>query len=129
MNDAVKTTIFVKNVEDIDTVNRVCETFFPTYAPARSFVNATALPMNALVQIDTVVSHGDGTPPQLAEDSKLLVIEANNSDKAPKASYSHTVAFSHYNHIAGQLPIDPATNLGFSFDEYFFAAFFAICAD
>ena len=26
-------------------------------------------------------------------------------------------------------PIDPATNLGFSFDEYFFAAFFAICAD
>ena len=28
---------------------------------------------------------------------------------APKVPYSHTVAFSHYNHISGQLPIDPKT--------------------
>ena len=66
--------------------------------------------MGALVQIDTSVSHGDGTPPQLPEDTCLLVVEANNTAKAPFMPYSHTVAFSHYNHISGQLPVDPKTN-------------------
>jgi len=110
MNDIVKTTIFVKNISDIEVVNEVCAKFFPNYVPARSIVIASALPMDALVQIDTVVSHGDGTPPQLPEDTRFLVIEANNTENAPKASYSHTVAFSHYNHISGQLPLDPKTN-------------------
>ena len=110
MEDVVKTTIFLKDISAIDAVNEVCAGFFPDYAPARSFVNVVALPMNALVQIDTVVSHGDGTPPQLPEDARLLVIEASNTDAAPAAPYSHTVAFSHYNHIAGQLPLDPKTN-------------------
>ncbi|MGZ2370523.1 RidA family protein [Ancylomarina sp. YFZ004] len=109
MNDIVKTTIFLKNISDVEAVNEVCAKFFPNYVPARTVVNASALPMDALVQIDTAVSHGDGTPPQLPEDTSLLVIEANNTENAPKASYSHTVAFSHYNHISGQLPIDPKT--------------------
>jgi len=65
--------------------------------------------MDALVQIDAVVSHGDGTPPQLPEDSRLLVIEASNTENAPKVPYSHTVAFSHYNHVSAQLPLDPKT--------------------
>ncbi len=107
MDDLVKTTIFIKNISDIEAVNEVCAKFFTTYVPARSIVNVTALPMDALVQIDSVVSHGDGTPPQLPEDTCLLVIEANNTENAPKVPYSHTVAFSHYNHISGQLPIDP----------------------
>ena len=107
MNDVVKTTIFLKNISDIEAVNEVFAKFFPSYIPARSIVNASALPMDALVQIDTVVSHGDGTPPQLAEDTKLLVIEASNTENAPKVPYSHTVAFSHYNHISGQLALDP----------------------
>ncbi|MEI7597399.1 MAG: Rid family detoxifying hydrolase [Bacteroidota bacterium] len=110
MNDVVKTTIFLKNLSDIEAVNEVCAKFFPSYVPSRSIVNVSALPMDALVQIDTVISHGDGTPPQLPEDTRFLVIEANNTDNAPKVPYSHTVAFSHYNHISGQLPIDPKTN-------------------
>ncbi len=110
MNDVVKTTIHLKNSSDIETVNEVCAQFFTNYVPVRSIVNVTALPMDALIQIDTVISHGDGTPPQLPEDSSLLIIEANNTDNAPKTSYSHTVAFSHYNHISAQLPIDPKTN-------------------
>ncbi len=109
MDDVVKTTIFLKNISDIEAVNEVCAKFFPSYVPARSIVNVSALPMDALVQIDTVVSHGDGTPPQLPEDTRLLVIEANNTENAPKVPYSHTVAFSHYNHISGQLPLDPKT--------------------
>jgi len=110
MDDVVKTTIFLKNISDVEAVNEVCAKFYPGYVPARTVVNAAALPMGALVQIDAAVSHGDGTPPQLPEDTSLLVIEANNTENAPKASYSHTVAFSHYNHIAGQLPVVPKTN-------------------
>jgi reactive intermediate/imine deaminase len=110
MDDIVKTTIFLKKNSDIEAVNEVCATFFPSYVPARSTVNVSALAMGALVQIDTVVSHGDGTPPQLPEDTSLLVTEASNTENAPKAPYSHTVAFSHYNHISGQLPLDPKTN-------------------
>jgi reactive intermediate/imine deaminase len=111
MDDVVKTTIFLKNISDIEAVNEVCSKFYPNYVPARSIVNVSALPMDALVQIDTVVSHGDGTPPQLPEDTRFLVIEANNTENAPKVPYSHTVAFSHYNHISGQLPLDPKTSV------------------
>jgi reactive intermediate/imine deaminase len=107
MGDVVKTGIFLKNIQDIEAVNEVCAEFFPDYVPARTTVNASALPMDALVQIDAVVSHGDGTPPQLPEDTRLLVIEAGNTEDAPEVPYSHTVAFSHYNHISGQLPLEP----------------------
>jgi reactive intermediate/imine deaminase len=110
INDVVKTTIFVKNIKDIEAINEVCAKFFPGYTPARTMVNVTALQMDALVQIDTSVSHGDGTPPQRPEDTSLLVIESSNTDNAPATDYSHTVAFSHYNHISGQLPLDPKTN-------------------
>jgi len=111
MGDVVKTAIFLKNISDVEAVNEACAKFFPSYVPARTVANVSALPMDALVQIDTVVSHGDGTPPQLPEDTSLLIIEANNTENAPKAPYSHTVAFSHYNHISGQLPLDPKTGV------------------
>ncbi len=110
MADIVKTTIFIKNISDAEAINEVCGQFFPSYVPARSLVSVADLPMNALVQIDVVVSHGDGTPPQLPEDARLLVIEANNTVNAPEVDYSHSVAFSHYNHISGQLPLSPKNN-------------------
>lgn len=117
-DDIVKATIFLKNLADIDAVNEVYTTFFPdsaiartvAYVPARTIVSAAALPMDALVQIDVVVSHGDGTPPQEVEDRHGIVIKANNTENAPlSALYTQTVAFSHYNHIAAQLPLDPKT--------------------
>ncbi|WP_238989959.1 RidA family protein [Flavobacterium sharifuzzamanii] len=110
MNDVVKTTIFLKDISDAEVVNEVLAKFFPNYVPARTIVSASALPLGALVQIDTAVSHGDGTPPQLPEDARFLVIEANNTENAPKVPYSHTVAYSHYNHISGQLPLVPENN-------------------
>ena len=118
-DDIVKINIFLKNLSDIEAVNKVYTTFFPDaaiartadYMPARTTVAASALPMNALVQIDAVVSHGDGTPPQAVEDRHGIVIRANNTENAPKSPlYTQTVAFSHYNHIAAQLPLDPQTN-------------------
>ncbi len=117
-DDIVKINIFLKNFSDIDAVNEVYTTFFPdsaiaravAYVPARTTVAVAALPMDALVQIEAVVSHGDGTPPQLVEDRHGLIIEANNTENAPKSSLStQTVAFSHYNHISAQLPMDAKT--------------------
>jgi reactive intermediate/imine deaminase len=118
MDDIVKINIFLKNLSDIEAVNEVYTTFFPdagiartaAYVPARTTVAASALPMHALVQIEAVVSHGDGTPPQAVEDRHGLIIEPNNTENAPKSSLStQTVAFSHYNHISAQLPLDPKT--------------------
>lgn len=118
-DDIVKINIFLKDLSNNESVNEVYTTFFPdsaiarsvAYYPALTTVEVSALPMDALVQIEAVVSHGDGTPPQLIEDRHGLIIEANNTRKAPKCPIStQTVAFSHYNHISAQLPIDSKTN-------------------
>ncbi len=109
MDDVVRITIFAKNVSDIEAAKEVYKTFFPGYVPALTTVAVSALPMDALVQVEAVVSHGDGTPPQAVEDARNIVIKANNTDNAPKGPYSQTVAFSHYNHISAQLPLDPKT--------------------
>lgn len=117
-DDIVKVNIFLKNLSDVEAVNEVYTTFFPdsaiaravAYVPARTVVEVSGLPMNALVQMNAVVSHGDGTPPQEVEDRHGIVIEANNTDQAPVSSLStQTVAFSHYNHLSAQLPIEVAT--------------------
>lgn len=119
-DDIVKVTIFLKNLSDIDAVNEVYKTFFPDagiaravgYLPARTVVSVANLPMYALVQIEAVVSHGDGTPPQLVEDRHGIIIEANNTKKAPICACStQTVAFSHYNNISAQLPSDPKASV------------------
>ncbi len=118
MDDIVKITVFLKDLADVEAVNEVYTTFFPdsaiartvAYMPARTVIAVEALPEAALVQIEAVVSHGDGTPPQAVEDRHGLIIEANNTDDAPKSKLStQTVAFSHYNHVSAQLPIDAKT--------------------
>ncbi len=118
-DDIVKITIFLKDLSKMDAVNKIYTTFFPdsaiartvAYVPARTVVAVKDLPMGAAVQIEAVVSHGDGTPPQAIEDRHGLIIEANNTEQAPKCPFStQTVAFSHYNNISAQLPIDPKTN-------------------
>lgn len=118
IDDVVKVTIFLKNLSDAEAADAVYRRFFPDsgiaravgYVPARTVVEVAELPMHALVQIEAVVSHGDGTPPQAVEDRHGLIVEANNTDAAPKDALStQSVAFSHYNNVSAQLPIDPAT--------------------
>lgn len=117
-DDIVKINVFLKNLSDKEAVNEVYSTFFPDsaiaravgYVPARTIVEVAALPMGALVQIEAVVSHGDGTPPQAVEDRHGIIVEANNTSAAPMCSRSsQTVAFSHYNNISAQLPVDAKT--------------------
>ena len=109
MDDVVRITLFVQNISDLDAVQEVYKTCFPGYVPALTAVAVAALPMDALVQVEAVVSHGDGTPPQPPEDTRHIVIQANNTDNAPQGLGSQTVAFSHYNHISAQLPLDAKT--------------------
>ncbi len=118
LDDIVKINIYLVDLSDIKTVDSVYKTFFPDaaiartagYLPARTVIAAAELPLGALVQIDAVVSHGDGTPPQAIEDRHGIVINAQNTAEAPTDPLSmQTVAFSHYNNISGQLPLDPAS--------------------
>jgi len=118
-DDIVKINIHLKNLSDIDIVDEVYTTFFPdsaiaravSYYPARSVMAVSGLPMGALIQIDATLSHGDGTPPQAVEDRHGLIIRASNTVMAPKNALStHTVAFSHYNNISAQLPLNPKNN-------------------
>ena len=120
LDDIVKVTIFVKDLADVEAVNGVYKTFFPdsgiaravNYFPARTIVPVKDLPLHCDVAVEAVVSHGDGTPPQAIEDRHGLIIEANNTDAAPKCPFStQTVAFSHYNNISAQLPVDLDGNL------------------
>lgn len=114
-DDIVKVTIFVKNLADASVVDDVYKTFFPdsgiaravNYLPARTVVPVKDLPYHCDVAVEAVVSHGDGTPPQAIEDRHGLIIEACNTDAAPKCPYAtQSVAFSHYNNISAQLPLD-----------------------
>jgi len=64
MDDVVKITIFAKTISALDCAKEAYKEFFPKYVPALTAVAVSALTMDALVQIEAVVSHGDGTPPQ-----------------------------------------------------------------
>jgi len=61
----VKVNLFLKNIEDITAVDEVYATFFPEGIPARRTVGVSALPKEALIQIDVVVANAEGTPPKV----------------------------------------------------------------
>ncbi len=56
MDDVVKCTIFLKNMEDFAAVNQVYAAFFEPPCPARSCVEVAALPKGALVEIEAIAA-------------------------------------------------------------------------
>lgn len=54
MNDVIKTTIFLADMDSFSTVNSIYEKAFGEHKPARSTVAVKTLPKNALVEIDAV---------------------------------------------------------------------------
>ncbi|EDT3088241.1 reactive intermediate/imine deaminase [Salmonella enterica subsp. enterica serovar Newport] len=109
MDDIVKVTLFLKNIADFDTVSLVYKVFFPDYVPALTIVSAAALPMDALIQVEALVSNGEGTIPGAPQAGDLIKI-ARNTENAPQNIFSaQTVAFSHYNNLSAQLPVVPET--------------------
>jgi 2-iminobutanoate/2-iminopropanoate deaminase len=56
MSKVVKTTVFLKDMNDFAEMNKVYETFFPSAPPARSAVEVGRLPKDALVEIEAIAS-------------------------------------------------------------------------
>jgi 2-iminobutanoate/2-iminopropanoate deaminase len=53
-NTIVKTTVYLKNMEDFSLVNEEYEAFFAKDKPARACVEVARLPKDALVEIDAI---------------------------------------------------------------------------
>lgn len=56
LNKVVKTTVFLKNLDDFAEMNRVYGEAFGNHAPARSTVQVAKLPRDVLVEIEAIVS-------------------------------------------------------------------------
>jgi len=56
LDKVIKTTIFLKDMNDFVKVNEVYAKFFDASKPARSTVEVSCLPKNVLVEIDCIAS-------------------------------------------------------------------------
>jgi 2-iminobutanoate/2-iminopropanoate deaminase len=57
-NDVIKTTIYLSDMDDFNTVNNVYAHYFGTHKPARSTIAVKTLPKNALVEIECIALSG-----------------------------------------------------------------------
>ena len=53
-NDVVKTTVFLSDMANFADMNEVYKSYYATECPARSAFAVKTLPMNALVEIETI---------------------------------------------------------------------------
>ena len=54
LNRVVKTTVFLKDMKNFVAMNKVYETYFGAAPPARSAVQAAALPKDADIEIEAI---------------------------------------------------------------------------
>jgi 2-iminobutanoate/2-iminopropanoate deaminase len=54
LSDVVKTTVFLADMSDYTVVNSIYAEFFPNPSPARSAVQAAALPKGARVEVEAI---------------------------------------------------------------------------
>ena len=54
LENVVKTTVFLKNFEDYDVVNRLYSIYFSAPYPARSVIEVSRLPKDALIEIECI---------------------------------------------------------------------------
>jgi len=54
LEHVVKTTVFLKNMEDFPKMNEVYQQYFKTNAPARSCVEVSRIPKDALVEVESI---------------------------------------------------------------------------
>jgi 2-iminobutanoate/2-iminopropanoate deaminase len=54
LDHVVKTTVFLKNMDDFASMNEVYSRFFGSHRPARAAVEAARLPKGALVEIECI---------------------------------------------------------------------------
>lgn len=56
IEDVVKTTVFMKDLEEFTAMNEVYAEFFGAHTPARSTFQVAKLPKDAIVEIEAIVS-------------------------------------------------------------------------
>jgi len=56
LNHVVKTTVYLKNMDDFAAMNEVYARYFTLSPPARSTVQAARLPKDALVEIEVIAA-------------------------------------------------------------------------
>ncbi len=54
LNNVLRTTIYLTNLEDYSTVNEVYALFFSDSQPARSTIQVSRLPMDVQIEIDAI---------------------------------------------------------------------------
>jgi 2-iminobutanoate/2-iminopropanoate deaminase len=59
-DNIVKTTIFLADINDFQTVNEIYASYFKQAPPARSTVQAGALPKGARIEIEVIAVGGEG---------------------------------------------------------------------
>ncbi|MEG2758710.1 MAG: Rid family detoxifying hydrolase, partial [Rikenellaceae bacterium] len=53
-NNVVKSTIFIKNMNDFATINAIYAKYYTSEMPARSTVEVSKLPLGVSVEIETI---------------------------------------------------------------------------
>jgi 2-iminobutanoate/2-iminopropanoate deaminase len=56
LHHVVKTTVFLKEMNDFAAMNEVYEKYFPAAPPARSTVQVARLPKDALIEVEVIAS-------------------------------------------------------------------------
>jgi 2-iminobutanoate/2-iminopropanoate deaminase len=56
MQDVVKTTVYLKNLNDFNSMNEAYKEFFPSDPPARACVEVSNLGRSSLIQIEAIAS-------------------------------------------------------------------------
>ena len=56
MDNVVKTTVFIKEMNDFGAINEVYATFFSGAFPARSCVEVARLPKDVLLEVEAIVA-------------------------------------------------------------------------
>lgn len=54
VGNVIKTTVFIKNMDDFGKINEIYSQFFKTDCPARSCVEVARLPKDVLIEIEAI---------------------------------------------------------------------------
>ena len=92
LNDVARITVFVRDIRDLDAVDEAFRAYFPTYVPARTNLAVAALSLDAPVQVEALLTNGEGTIPTEPQAGGL-VKNVNNPHNPPHDALSpQTVA-------------------------------------
>jgi 2-iminobutanoate/2-iminopropanoate deaminase len=56
MNSIIKTTVFLRDMNDFAAMNEIYATFFPNNPPARSAIQVARLPKDAIIEIEAIAT-------------------------------------------------------------------------